>query len=96
MIEVFPSYFKWHYGKSFLELLGIIKNLLSFVVHFFSFKLLLKTLFHPWRRMKENYAHGLDLGSLFSSLLVNTLMRIVGLISRLVLIFVGLIALILS
>ena len=92
MAEIFSNYFKWHYGKSFTELFGVIKNFISFILHFFSFKLLLKTLFHPWRRMKENYPK-MDLGAFFSSLLVNIIMRIVGLISRLIIISIGLLSL---
>lgn len=92
MTEVFSGYFKWHYGRSFLEFFKIVKNFLAFLVHFFSFKLLLKSLFHPWHRMREDYPKS-DLGAFFESLLVNVLMRIVGFVSRIIIIFIGILTL---
>ena len=83
------QYGRWHYGRGISEFFKTAKNFLAFLLHFFSIFLLLKTLFHPWRRMKENYAGGLDLGALASSLIVNMIMRIVGIVSRLVIIALG-------
>jgi len=82
-------YFKWHYGKGFGEAINTIKNFLWFIAHFFSFKLLLKTLFSPWRRMGESYGDGFNLEAFASAFIVNSLMRVVGFISRVIIIFVG-------
>ena len=84
-------YFKWHYGKGFKEAINTIKNFLWFVAHFFSFKLLFKTLFSPWKRMGESYGEGFDLGAFASAFIVNSLMRVVGFITRIIIIFVGLV-----
>ena len=89
--EIFIDYFRWHYGRGFSELFGIIKNFLRFAFHFFSIKLLFKTFFHPWRRMGESYEKGLNFEVAFSSLVVNTLMRIVGFVSRFAIILLGLV-----
>lgn len=88
------EYFKWHYGRGFDELISIAKNFFGFLIHFFSFKLLLKTLFSPWKRIAEYYERGLHIESLLETLLVNLIMRALGLISRLAIIFLGLISII--
>jgi hypothetical protein len=84
------DYIKWHYGRGFRELMGLSSNFLRFILHFFSLGLLFKTLFHPWRRMSENYSSGLDIEAAFSSLVVNMIMRSVGFVSRAGIIIVGL------
>ena len=56
--ELILDYFRWHYGRGVGELMGIVENFLRFVLHLFSIKLLLSTLFHPWRRMAESYGKG--------------------------------------
>jgi hypothetical protein len=95
MSEVFErdsfawAYAKWHYGQGLLELFQVAGNFLWFVAHFFSFKLLFKTLFAPWKRLGERYAGGLDLEAFASSLIVNTLMRIVGFVTKIVVLAVG-------
>jgi hypothetical protein len=91
----FLAYIKWHYGEGLRELFGVVGNLLWFVTNFFSFKLLLKTLFAPWRRMGEHYEGGLDFGALASTLIVNGLMRMVGFFTKTIVLLVGLVSYIL-
>ena len=83
------AYAKWHYGQGLRELFGVAQNFLWFVAHFFSFKLLLRTLFSPWKRLGENYGGGFDLAAFASTLVVNTLMRVVGLVTRLIILLIG-------
>jgi hypothetical protein len=98
MSEVFErdsfawSYAKWHYGQGLSELFLVAGNFLWFITNFFSFKLLLKTLFAPWRRLNENYGGGINLGAFFSTLIVNTLMRAFGFVTRIVVLIVGFVA----
>lgn len=88
----FWAYAKWHYAQGLRELVLVAQNFLGFVAHFFSFKLLLRTLFAPWKRMGESYGDGFDLGRFASAFIVNSLMRIVGFVSRVVVLGVGLVA----
>ncbi len=83
-------YFKWHYSKGLRETINTIKNFLWFVAHFFSFRLLFKTLVSPWKRMGESYGEGFNPEAFASAFIVNSLMRIVGFVSRIIIIFVGL------
>ena len=91
----FLAYGKWHYSQGLRELFGVAGNFLWFVAHFFSFKLLLKTLFVPWKRLGENYEGGFNLSAFASSLIVNGLMRVVGFATKTVVLFVGFISYIL-
>lgn len=88
----FLAYIKWHYSRGLQELFGVAGNFLWFIVHFFSFKLLLKTLFAPWKRLGEHYEGGLDLSAFASALVVNSLMRAVGFVTRILVLSVGLIS----
>ncbi len=91
----FWAYIKWHYSQGLQELFGVTGNFLWFVTNFFSFKLLLKTLFAPWKRLGEHYGGGFDLGAFASTLIINGLMRAVGFVTKTLVLLVGLISYIL-
>lgn len=82
-------YVKWHYGQGLKELIGVAQNFLWFIRHFFSFRLLISTLFTPWKRLGENYSGNFNLEAFASALIVNTLMRIVGFVTRSIILIVG-------
>ena len=91
----FVAYIKWHYGQGLKEFFGVTRNFLWFVVHFFSFKLLLKTLFAPWKRLGENYEGVFDCGAFASTMIVNGLMRAVGFVTKIIVLSVGIVSYIL-
>ncbi len=91
----FVAYIKWHYGQGLKEFFGVTRNFLWFVVHFFSFKLLLKTLFAPWKRLGENYEGVFDFGAFASTMIVNGLMRAVGFVTKIIVLSVGIVSYIL-
>ena len=88
----FLAYAKWHYGHGLKELFGVAGNFLWFIIHFFSFKLLFKTLFAPWKRLGETYDGGFNLGAFASTLVVNNLMRAVGFVTKTLVLLVGVIS----
>lgn len=89
-VLLFPDYLKWHYGSAFLDIWNIERNIFWFLFNFFSFNTLLKTLFSPFMRLRESYRGGiLHPSDFFDSLVVNTLMRIVGICVRLIVIIAG-------
>lgn len=88
---VLGSYFFWHYTLAFGELLILYRDFLWFIGRWFSFGVLLRTLFSPWRRLGEKYRGGFNLGAWAETLMINLLMRLVGLVFRLGLLFIGLI-----
>lgn len=85
-------YFRWHYSKGLKEALNIVGNFLWFVTNFFSIKLLVTTLFSPWKKMSENYGDGFDLGKYASAFIINSIMRTVGFITRIFIIAFGIIS----
>ncbi|MFZ2523178.1 MAG: hypothetical protein WAW92_02215 [Minisyncoccia bacterium] len=82
-----PYYLAWHYTTAFSDMMNIWKNFFSFLYEFFSIPLLIRTLFSPWRRMKEDYGRIEDF---FGNLVVNTMMRLVGAVIRIIFILMGL------
>lgn len=88
---IFPlSYLVWHYTLAIRDFAIIIGNLLWFLYHYFSIPILLKTLFSPWRRLAESYSHNiLRPNDFFSTLIVNSLMRVFGFLVRTVMILTG-------
>lgn len=92
----FLDYLVWHYTRGFWAVIELEKNLLRFIFNFFSISILLKTLFSPWRRLAEGYVAGLRPGEWLESFIVNSLMRLLGVIFRLILIVSGLIVLLVA
>jgi len=93
---IFPYYLAWHYTFAIRDFLGIWGNMIWFTYKYFSIPVLLKTLFSPFKRLREYSKNGLDIGSFFEALVVNIVMRLVGFILRSSVIFIGIISLIAS
>lgn len=91
-----PYYARWHYSRGFRDLFRNWIFIVSFVFSFFSISFLIKSLFAPWQRLNENYKKGFDPEAFFSTLLVNGIMRVVGFLTRFVVIILGLISTALS
>ena len=94
---LFSHYLIWHYSIGLADLFRVFGNFLWFIWNFFSIPLLLKTLFSPWRRMSEDKKkQGLHPEEFFGNLLVNMIMRVVGIFARLIMILFGLVFLVLT
>ena len=90
---IIAYYLSWHYSRGINDYFKVWKNLIWFLWNFFSIKILLKTFFEPFERLKENYSGGLDLEEFATSIVITTLMRVVGMFARSVVIILGLISL---
>lgn len=89
--SIFVAYTKWHYGRGLKELFGVSSNFLWFITNFFSFQLLFKTLFIPWKRMGESYEDSFfNFGALASVFMVNSIMRAFGFVTKIIIMIVGL------
>jgi hypothetical protein len=83
------NYLKWHYSRGFSNLIAIVKNIFLFIFDFFSIHLLVMTLFSPWRRLGEVYIPKSGPTAWLETVFINTMMRLVGLVFRLILLAVG-------
>lgn len=88
-VLIIPQYFKWHYQEALKNIFELWKDFSWFVLRFFSINKLLRTLISPFKRLKEN-PDGPGLQSFFESLIVNTIMRVVGFLLRSTIIIIGL------
>ncbi len=87
---IFFNYLTWHYGRALSEFDAIYKGLINFVYNFFSIPVLLKSFFAPWRRLGEDYPKDvLKIEEMASVIVINFLMRLVGMLMRAILIIVG-------
>lgn len=85
---VFIDYFVWHYTAAFRDLAMIGLNFLWFTGHFFSVASLARTLFAPWKRIREPYRpEGIE--NFFATIVFNTISRIIGALIRLTVIAMG-------
>lgn len=90
MFSLIPDYFYWHYVYGGKEVRNFFKNIVWFLWNFFSIELLLKTLFVPWQRLREDGRKG-DLWSYVEAFIITTLMRVIGAGMRTIFIAVGLV-----
>ena len=91
---ILPHYIIWHYSQGLIDLKNIWRNFIVFFYEFFSIPTLILTLFSPWRRIQDTHAHDFSFDGIAGAIVVNTLMRIVGAVVRLVFIVLGIICVI--
>jgi len=95
LVNLVLRYIVWHYSKAFVDIWGILKNFLWFFYHFFSIPVLFSTLFEPWKRISEKKRSGFEIFDFFSVLIINTTMRTIGFLMRIILITIGSISIVL-
>ena len=89
MFDVGIHYLAWHYTRAWSDITHILVNFLQAVTHFFSMKLLLRTFFSPFHKIKAKYGGGLSVEDLAGTLVTNLLMRVVGMVLRTLLLVIG-------
>ncbi|MEK7585359.1 MAG: hypothetical protein AAB455_02520 [Patescibacteria group bacterium] len=81
--RLLKSYLGWHYGLALVAWWRIYRDLLWFVYNFFSLPIIFRTLLAPWRRLGESYPKGFSPEVVAETIVINTLMRLVGVVFRL-------------
>ena len=89
-------YFEWHYTRAFHDIFHVFKNFMWFLYNFFSIPLLLKGLFSPLWRLGERYKKGFDVPGLAGTFIVNSIMRVVGALVRLMVVGFGLVTMVVA
>lgn len=86
------SFLAWYYTKGLLLLFLVVRNLLWFLLEFFSVQELFLTLFSPWHRdVSQKYWRGFDPVRFIQLFAENAISRVIGAIVRFFVIVVGLI-----
>ena len=80
LFQLPPLYLLWHYTRAWGDLVRLYRNLAWFLWHFFSIGVLSQTLFAPWKRLYEG--RNKDTAGLLGSIIMNLILRVVGLIAR--------------
>jgi len=96
IIFLAAHYAIWHYTRGIHEVFIIWKNIIWFVQSFFSIKLLFKTFFKPWKRLQEKHYRSEGISEFVTNIIINTLMRVVGMVMRTIVIFIGIVCLLAS
>mgnify|MGYP001597260869 CR=1 FL=1 len=87
--NIFATWILWQFYQMPKFLLQVWSNYFMFAANYFSFILLLKTFFSPWKKYSWRYPKGFDLGEFFSTLISNFFSRILGAVMRVFLIIAG-------
>jgi len=74
------DFFKWWYTKGWLDFGKKIIARLRYLTQFFSFSILIRTLFAPWRRIVT--IPGKSIGEKLRAFLDNLISRIIGFLTR--------------
>lgn len=86
LIEIFFYYITWHYSRAMLEYVRTWRNLLWFVLNYFSVYILIKTIFKPFFHLSEKSSTN-DLES--ESKVVSILSGLFGFVIRILSIAAG-------
>ncbi len=87
LIYISSDYLLWHYTESFGYIFSFWKNIIWSIFRIFSTKTMFLNLFTPWRRMDIEYPENFSIDEYLSDFIINTLMRIVGFLIRVIFIF---------
>lgn len=81
-VALMGRYILWHYTRGTLDALRLSHTFLKFIAHSFSLSTLLTTFFQPWKKEREAYPSIVEPVRFLEAVVVNLLMRIVGMVSR--------------
>lgn len=82
-------YLSWHYSRALKEFFHVAKNLLWFIINFFSLPQLIRSLFAPFRRITEERGNRFSLEDLAGYIIIGIISRVIGFILRLTIILTG-------
>ena len=89
--NIFYLWLVWHFYEMPKFLFQVWNNYLMFASNYFSFSLLIKTFFSPWRKYSWRYPKGFNVVEFLNTFVSNLSSRIIGAIMRTFLIIVGII-----
>lgn len=89
--NIIISWLAWHFYEVPKFLFVAWNNYLSFGLYYFSIPLLMATFISPWRKYRWYYPKNINPGEYLAVFISNMFSRLMGMLSRTVLIVVGVI-----
>lgn len=89
LTTILHHYLLWHYSRAFLDLFHVWRNLLWFIIHFFSLPQLARSLIAPYRRITEERGETWSIEDLAGFVIIGMISRIIGFLIRTILIIFG-------
>lgn len=89
VVMLFWHILVWHYVVAPIEIIKITRDFLWFLYHFFSIRLLLRTLFSKWKRIGEVRHRRLSPSDFLSTHFINLITRVIGFFIRSLTIIIG-------
>jgi len=89
---IFVDFLFWYYITVPKNIITAWINFLKFNLRYFSISLLLKTFICHWRQYKWDYPRGFDLYKYAEVFISNLISRILGMVMKTILIFIGLLS----
>lgn len=89
LLTIAHHYIIWHYSRALKEIWHVARNLMWFVVHFFSLPQLFRAYFAPFRRITEDRGQSFSFEDLAGYIIINLISRAIGFILRTVIIVCG-------
>lgn len=84
------QYLRWHYAESLRDFFRIWGNIVWFGYHFFSFRLLLRTIISPYHLVRETSGRrGVELSVIAENVVYNLAMRVIGFVARVFVLVAG-------
>ena len=88
-LTIVRDYLNWHYTTALISFVRVYKNFWWFLTQFFSIPQLLGSLISPYKRITEKRRRLLDIEGWIGFIIINFVSRLIGLISRLVILSWG-------
>jgi len=82
-MSIFLAYFYWHYLERLKDIFLVMSNYVNFWVFFFSVKIVLRSLFLPWKKVESvPQKTGFDIFIWANNFFFNIVSRVIGFIMR--------------
>lgn len=82
-MSIFLSYFYWHYLERLKDIFLVMSNYVNFWVFFFSIKIILRSLFSPWKKIESvPQKTGFDIVIWANNVFFDIVSRVIGFIMR--------------
>ena len=78
------QYLEWYFVDRTLRILKLWKSSILSYFNYFSISILIKTFFSPWKGISEGYGKGIDFKRYIEAFTLNTMSRIIGMITRII------------